>query len=166
MIRSYVSPFYHRKGPNLLVRFYVVGGQICHIELSLNSETGLAWQIYSDSSITKLEDLINEWMEDYVQKKTASKELPLLMQGFPFFTTQVLQKIKSIPFSHSMTYQQLAQLMGKPQAPRAIGNACRRNPFLLVIPCHRVLAAGSKIGGFSAGLEIKKQLLAFEDIQF
>ena len=62
------------------------------------------------------------------------------------------------------TYGELAQDLGKPGAARAVGQALGANPFVLVVPCHRVLAAGGKLNGFSAhgGIRTKQRLLEIE----
>lgn len=161
---GYSSPFYHQKGPDLLIRFYITKREICRIDLSLNSQTGLAWQMYSDDSLGPLESQICEWVENYAKKKASSFKLPLLMTEFSPFTKQVFHALQEIPFGQSLTYQQVAEKIGNPLASRAVGSACGRNPFLLVIPCHRILAAGSRLGGFTAGLDLKKSLLRHEGI--
>ena len=60
------------------------------------------------------------------------------------------------------SYGQVAQGIGRPGAVRAVGQACGANPIPVMIPCHRVLAAGGKLGGFSSGLDWKRKLLARE----
>ena len=62
----------------------------------------------------------------------------------------------------TVSYQELATMTGHPKSARAAGSACGRNPCPLIIPCHRVITSAGKLGGFTAGLEIKKLLLAFE----
>ena len=64
-----------------------------------------------------------------------------------------------------MTYGELAALAGRPAAARAVGAACGANPVPLIVPCHRVLAAGGGIGGFGGGLELKRALLEREGIR-
>ena len=61
---------------------------------------------------------------------------------------------------------QLAALAGRPRAVRAVGNAVGRNPWVIVVPCHRVLASGACLGGFSSGLERKRGLLRHERIDW
>ncbi|MES2122742.1 MAG: MGMT family protein, partial [Chlamydiota bacterium] len=58
----------------------------------------------------------------------------------------------------------VAARIGQPKAARAVGTACRCNPFQLLIPCHRVTASQGKLGGYAAGLDLKKILLEFEGI--
>lgn len=79
------------------------------------------------------------------------------------FTRKVLKALKTIGFGQSCTYHELASQIDLPKGARAVGQALGRNPFPLLLPCHRVLAKQG-IGGFSAGLEIKQQLLIYEKI--
>lgn len=72
--------------------------------------------------------------------------------------------MQKIPFGSTMSYQEVAQAAGSPRAARAVGGACNRNPFPLLVPCHRVIQANGKIGGFALDLEIKRRLLEFEQI--
>lgn len=90
--------------------------------------------------------------------------IPLDMRGLPPFHQRVYQAARAIPAGTTRSYGELAARIGKPGAARAVGQALGRNPFAIVVPCHRVVAAGGKIGGFSApgGIQIKQQLLTIE----
>jgi len=85
---------------------------------------------------------------------------PLEVSGF---TLEVHRLLTRIPFGAVMTYGEAAEALGKPGAARAVGNACGRNRALIVVPCHRVVASNG-LGGFGAGLPLKKRLLEFEGI--
>ncbi len=78
------------------------------------------------------------------------------------FSLSVYRALALIPFGVTVTYGELAQLAGHPDAFRAVGTAMSKNRFLIIVPCHRVLAAGGKIGGFSSGLDMKRALLKAE----
>lgn len=67
-----------------------------------------------------------------------------------------------IPFAQTRSYQWVAAKIGRPNAARAVGNALNKNPFAPFIPCHRVVAADGSLGGYSAGIKRKKQLLKRE----
>jgi len=69
-----------------------------------------------------------------------------------------------IKFGRTQSYGELAAAIGNPKAVRAVGGACGANPIPVLVPCHRVLAANQKIGGFSSGLEWKRKLLGREGI--
>lgn len=90
-------------------------------------------------------------------------ELPLDLQGInsPFQQTVYKQALK-IPYGKVITYGELAQKIGKPGAPRAVGSALGRNRIPIVIPCHRIVAANGGLGGFTGGIEFKQRLLRIE----
>ncbi len=93
--------------------------------------------------------------------------LMLDMTAVPAFQRRVYELAREIPPGQTLTYGELARRLGAPGAARAVGQALGRNPFAIVVPCHRVLAAGRKPGGFSAngGLHTKRRLLAIEGAQ-
>jgi methylated-DNA-[protein]-cysteine S-methyltransferase len=83
------------------------------------------------------------------------------------FEQDVYAAARRIPFGRTMSYGELAQQIGMPDAPREVGQALARNPIPIIVPCHRILAKGHRIGGFSApgGIFTKQQLLALEGVQ-
>jgi methylated-DNA-[protein]-cysteine S-methyltransferase len=86
------------------------------------------------------------------------------MNGVPEFHRRVYDAARTIPPGKTLSYGDIARQVGVPGAARAVGQALGRNPFPIVVPCHRVLAAGGKIGGFSAqgGVATKRRMLAIE----
>ncbi|HXW96225.1 MAG TPA: methylated-DNA--[protein]-cysteine S-methyltransferase [Gemmatimonadales bacterium] len=90
--------------------------------------------------------------------------VPLDMDRLPPFERSVYQAAREIPAGHLLTYGELADRLGLPGAARAVGRALGRNPFAIIVPCHRVVAAGGATGGFSAygGATTKSRLLAIE----
>ena len=90
--------------------------------------------------------------------------VPLDMERLPAFQRRVYEAARSIPAGTTVSYGDLAARLGSPGAARAVGQALGRNPFAIVVPCHRVLAAGGRMGGFSAkgGVITKARLLALE----
>jgi methylated-DNA-[protein]-cysteine S-methyltransferase len=90
--------------------------------------------------------------------------VPLDMAGVPDFERRVYAIARTIMPGQTMTYGEIAGRVGRDGDARMVGQAMARNPFPIVVPCHRVLAAGGKPGGFSApgGVETKFRLLAIE----
>jgi methylated-DNA-[protein]-cysteine S-methyltransferase len=90
--------------------------------------------------------------------------IPLDMDLVPPFHRRVYEAARSIPRGATMTYGALAAQAGAAGSARAVGRALARNPFAIIVPCHRVVAAGGRIGGFSAngGPATKLRLLAIE----
>ena len=86
------------------------------------------------------------------------------MRDVPEFHRRVYEVALQIPRGQTMTYGEIANRLDEPGAARAVGQALGANPFAPVVPCHRVLAAGAKLGGFSAqgGLGTKLRILAIE----
>jgi methylated-DNA-[protein]-cysteine S-methyltransferase len=93
--------------------------------------------------------------------------ITLDMDQVPAFHRQVYEAARAIPPGMTLSYGDIAARVGAPGAARAVGQALGRNPFPIVVPCHRVLAAGGKIGGFSAqgGVFTKRRMLAIEGAQ-
>lgn len=84
--------------------------------------------------------------------------------GVPPFHRRVYEMVRTIPPGHSLSYGEVAALVGAPGAARAVGQAMAHNPFAIVVPCHRVVAAGGRVGGFSArgGVATKLRMVALE----
>jgi O-6-methylguanine DNA methyltransferase len=78
------------------------------------------------------------------------------------FQQRVWQALLEIPSGETRSYAQVARAIGQPAATRAVGSACGANPIPVLVPCHRVLAANHKLGGFSAGVDWKRLLLGGE----
>ena len=91
-------------------------------------------------------------------------DLPLALEDVPEFHRRVYEVTRAIPPGEVLTYGEVARRVGEPGASRAVGQALGRNPFAPVVPCHRVLAAGGKSGGFSAegGAMTKLRMLEIE----
>ncbi len=80
------------------------------------------------------------------------------------FQRNVWKALRKISCGKTKRYSEVAAAVGKPKGARATGNACGANPIPLLIPCHRVLGSGGKLGGFSSGLDWKRKLLQRENI--
>ena len=91
---------------------------------------------------------------------------PLDLSGGTPFQQSVWNTLRQIAVGHTLSYGEVARSVGRPQAVRAVGGACGANPVPVLIPCHRVLAARQRLGGFSGGLSWKLTLLAREGISF
>jgi O-6-methylguanine DNA methyltransferase len=87
---------------------------------------------------------------------------PLDLSTGTDFQRGVWRTLRKIAWGQTRSYAQVAQAIGKPKAVRAVGGACGANPIPVLVPCHRVLAADHKLGGFSGGLAWKRRLLGCE----
>ena len=84
------------------------------------------------------------------------------------FQIKVWKELSKIPKGEVRTYKQIAKSIGKPRSSRAVANACAKNPYPIVIPCHRVIRSDGLIGGYSGhgGIKRKKELLQKEGLKF
>lgn len=97
-------------------------------------------------------------MKEYLTGERRGFDLPLEKTGTPFQST-VWKALLRVPYGRSQTYGDVAEKIGRPKAFRAVGNAIGKNPFPIVVPCHRIVASEG-IGGFSggSGLPVKRWL--------
>jgi methylated-DNA-[protein]-cysteine S-methyltransferase len=95
------------------------------------------------------------------------RSIPLDLDGIAPFEQRVYEVARTIPPGTTLSYGEIARRLGAPGAARDVGQALGRNPFPIVVPCHRVVAAGGKLGGFSArgGATTKRRLLSVERAQ-
>ncbi len=122
------------------------------------------WAFETSKKDQGIEHLVGDWLDSYSQKKPCSIQLPLDWSNITAFTRDTLKSLSTIPFGTLLSYGQVADMIGYPESARAVGSACGRNPFYLVIPCHRVVNAQFQLRSKSSwGISIKKKLLSFED---
>jgi len=100
-------------------------------------------------------------LEEYFAGERTEFDLPLEVSGTPF-QRDVWFALAEIPYGKTISYGELAAMVGRPTAFRAVGQANGSNPIPIVLPCHRVVASGGGIGGYGGGLDMKRQLLALE----
>lgn len=90
-------------------------------------------------------------------------DLPIQLDG-TMFQQQVWQQLQAIPYGETVSYGQLAELIGNKRSVRAVGAANGKNPIPIIVPCHRVIASTGKLQGFALGLNVKRDLLTLEQI--
>jgi methylated-DNA-[protein]-cysteine S-methyltransferase len=86
-------------------------------------------------------------------------------KNYGAFSQMVFKKVKKIPRGRVTTYKQLARVIGRPKAFRAVGNTLNQNQLLIAIPCHRIVRLDGKIGGYRLGQKKKINLLRREGIE-
>ncbi len=106
-------------------------------------------------------DKARQELEEYFGGRRREFTVPTELHGTPF-QLDVWNALAAIPFGETRSYADIARAVGKPKAFRAVGLANGANPLPIVIPCHRVIASGGKLGGYGGGLDAKRRLLAFE----
>ncbi|MDD3395404.1 MAG: methylated-DNA--[protein]-cysteine S-methyltransferase [Anaerotignum sp.] len=110
---------------------------------------------------TPLLEKTEKQLAEYLSGNRADFDLPLAAKGTEFQKT-IWDALRKIPYGQTRSYKQVAEMIGKPNASRAVGMANNKNPILIMTPCHRVVGADGKLVGYAAGLDVKEKLLELE----
>lgn len=108
-----------------------------------------------------LTDCAAKQLTEYFAGEHTEFDFPYKYAGTDFQQT-VWEQLRRIPYGQTRSYKQVAVSIGKPNACRAVASACGKNPIMFVVPCHRVVSSDGSLGGFSAGIELKAELLVLE----
>jgi methylated-DNA-[protein]-cysteine S-methyltransferase len=156
----------------------LVGGVFGHAsrraaEMSLARMPGLPQAFFRIDAFNQADELPN-WISDLICKLNRFAEgetvdfstTPLALDHLTSFARHIVAACRRIPWGQTRSYGELAAECGSPGAARAVGSVMAKNRYPLIVPCHRVLAAGGDIGGYSApdGLEMKQRLLRQERV--
>lgn len=134
-----------------------LGDDVETLEAELHEEFGAAQRVRRD-------DLRSDWVQGVVALAAglpAQADLPLDIRGTAF-QQMVWKALRRIPAGKTRTYAEVAKIIGRPEAVRAVASACGANPAALLVPCHRVIQTGGGLGGYHWGLDRKRHLLAAE----
>lgn len=115
----------------------------------------------TNSGDASLLDETEGQLREYLAGERRTFDLPLDTPGSAF-QERVWSELRRIPFGSTITYRELADRVGSPAASRAVGRANGSNRLAVIIPCHRVVAAGGRLGGYGGGPEAKRYLLDLE----
>jgi len=116
-----------------------------------------------DSSQPEVVNQAAAQLNEYFAGERTEFDLPFVLNGTDF-QKDVWVALGEIPYGKTISYAELAEMVGRPTAFRAVGQANGANPIPIVLPCHRVIASGGGIGGYGGGLEMKRKLLALEGV--
>jgi len=161
-----------------MIRFATVHTKYGWVGL-VGSEAGLIVLTLPKSSRKAALSEIKESAADAVEDTSAFSDLPdrlrryfngenvsfsdkLGLDGASPFDRAVWKATVAIPYGETRSYAWVAQQIGRPRACRAVGGALARNPFPIIVPCHRVVASSGSLGGFGGGLALKQRLLGQE----
>lgn len=113
---------------------------------------------------SRLDPLLHQ-LEEYFEGRRHDFDVRLDRRLLTPFQGRVLAATSAIPFGGTLSYSQVAAAAGSPRAWRATGNALGANPHPIVVPCHRVLAAHGRLGGYGGGVAVKERLLELEGVR-
>ncbi len=181
---SVVPPIVWRMAQNSL-QFAVIPTAIGECALVWNEDAEIVGSALPHGSADQVRGAVRGWYPGAVEASPAPvapavaaltrllgdgvgdlAEIPLNMSAVPDFDRRVYEVVRAIPPGETRTYGEVAAELGTPGAAQAVGQAMGRNPFPPIVPCHRVLAAGRRIGGFSArgGPHTKLRMLETEGV--
>ena len=129
----------------------------CRIHKHLYQLSAVSKPGITQKEMKLVRQLAEQLTKYFSGKKIKKWNISLFPQG-TVFRQKVWKALYRIPYGHTSYYSELAKAAGYPKAVRAVGSACGKNPWLIVVPCHRVLAKNG-LGGFALGLPVKKYLL-------
>jgi len=156
-----------------LIETLVVKSPLGHIQLTASADAltevkflgqslGGTTKNHSGSRKNSLLRKAAQELQEYFAKERGLFTIPLSMEGTAF-QKMVWKQTAAIPLGSTRSYSELAKRIGAPEARRAVGNALGKNPLPIFVPCHRIVAEGQRLGGFTGGLEIKRWLLKHEE---
>ena len=149
------------------LRFASTAAGLAYVELPRESGSGMhGWLRHAMPDAEVVEGFAPNQvaitqLHEYLEGKRAQFDLPLDLRGTAF-QVAVWAALREIDYGETRTYGEVAAAIGRPSAVRAVGAANGANPVAIVVPCHRVVATGGKLGGYAGGLELKAHLLALE----
>lgn len=115
----------------------------------------------ASDAATKMLDRAETQIAEYLAGERKVFDIPMQVEGTEF-QKRVWARLAAIPYGETRSYKDIATELKDPKACRAVGTANGRNPISLIVPCHRVIATGGKLGGYAGGLDIKQVLLLLE----
>ncbi|MEN1968586.1 methylated-DNA--[protein]-cysteine S-methyltransferase [Lentibacillus sp. N15] len=107
---------------------------------------------------------VKQQLQDYFDNESSDFSIDFTFHGTPFQKRVWRALYETIPYGETRTYKDIAEEIGNPKAVRAVGGAVNKNPFSILVPCHRVIGANGKMVGYNGGLDKKEYLLEHERI--
>ncbi len=143
-----------------VLRLYVTDTGLCRLDLPGDEASAPGSGLTVREAVDDEHAPFHAQLAEYFGGRRRVFDLPLDLRGTPF-QRLVWEVMRAIPWGETLTYGEIARLIGAPGAARAVGLACGANPVPIVVPCHRVVAAGG-LGGYSSGADVKRFLLRLE----
>ena len=147
------------------IKYYYYNSPIGILEIELKNNVILGLKVVEScdnvSEVTEYFAEVAKQLDEYFAGKRTKFELNIYPKGTEF-QKKVWAELLKISYGKTKSYQEIAETIGNPNAQRAVGSACNKNPILLIIPCHRVVSKSGKLTGFACGVDRKEQLLKLE----
>ena len=115
----------------------------------------------TEDSETRLLRQVKTELAEYFAGKRKIFDVPLKLEGTKF-RMAVWKALREIPYGETRYYQEIGDIVGIPNAGRAVGQANHHNPIMILVPCHRVIGKNGSLTGFGGGLDVKEKLLELE----
>ena len=120
----------------------------------------------TEPAATTVSSVIVDELLAYFRGELREFSVPVDLDDVTDFTRKVLEATATIPYGETVSYGEIAQMIGMPGATQAVGNALGANPVPIVIPCHRVIRSDGSMGWFTGGAHIRRALLRLEGVDF
>jgi len=150
------------------IALLALNGKLFELKLSQEREEIIERQILSRFPGAEADEVkfkkVRILLERYFTGDRVDFDVEITLPFSSDFTKKVLFETKKIPYGETRTYGWLAKILGCKNGARAVGQALKKNPIPIIIPCHRIIEKNGKIGGFSAGTHIKRRLLEIEGV--
>ncbi|MCT1428358.1 methylated-DNA--[protein]-cysteine S-methyltransferase [Corynebacterium sp. p3-SID1241] len=157
LIDSPLGPLRLQASPRGLSRVEIAAASTPQ-ETAVSVDEGVAGKHSAD-----VLDATQAQLAEYFAGRRRAFELPLDLPETTAFRAAVHALLAEIGYGETVTYRDVAKMLGRPGATRAVGSACGTNPLLIVRPCHRVLRSDGGLGGYAGGLDAKRFLLTLEE---
>ncbi len=118
--------------------------------------------VESDQSFKTVRTLLHRYLKG---QPVDFRDVEIDISDLSAFTQRVLEELRKIPYGETRSYLDIARCAEGPSGGRAVGQAVKRNPIPIIVPCHRVIRHDGSLGGFSLGEKIKKRLLFLEGVK-
>jgi len=141
------------------VGFWIVESEdfnVCGIKWSKNKPK-------IDINRNNLTDSLLQYLVGYFEGVKVEFNFPLQLSPYTDFQNLVWTELMKIPYGKTISYKSLARKIGNPSAIRAVANANAKNPFPIIVPCHRVIGSDGSMTGYAHGIPVKKYLLELEN---
>lgn len=135
-----------------------------YLLFSAHALTGIAFERPAGLHLKKTEDaaVVKKELTEYFEKGRRDFTCQTAFTEGTDFERLVWDALREVPYGETRTYKWIAEMIGKPHAFRAVGNALGKNPIPIIFPCHRIIESDGSLGGYSSGEDIKRRLLEME----